>query len=185
MKTHADMEKVLFSKEEISEKVAEVAKRLSVDYEGKNPLLICVLKGASVFFVDLIREISIDIEMEFMSVSSYGNSTQSSGRVKIEKDVGIDLTGRNVIIVEDIVDTGNTLFNLRKLLSARGASDVKICCLLDKPSRRTADIKPDYVCFEIPDEFVIGYGLDYAEKYRNLDCVGVIKSSAVMGSSSK
>ena len=174
MKTHADMEKVLFSKEEISEKVAEVAKRLSADYEGKNPLLICVLKGASVFFVDLIREISIDIEMEFMSVSSYGNSTQSSGRVKIEKDVGIDLTGRNVIIVEDIVDTGNTIVELKRILKEAGAAESVVCTLLFKPDSYTKDIPLEYVAMQIPNDFIVGFGLDYNEIGRSLKDIYIL-----------
>lgn len=181
MKTHPDVEKVLFTKEQIAQRVKEVAATVSKDYEGKNPLLICILKGAVVFFADLIREIDIDVELDCMAISSYGSSTKSSGQIRLLKDVNIDLCGRDVLVVEDIVDTGNTLFNLKKLLDARGVRSVKICCLLNKPSRRTAEIQVDYVCFDIPDEFVIGYGLDYAEKFRNLDSVCVIKSSAVMG----
>lgn len=179
MKTHEDVKKVLFDKETIAARVREVASDISRDYAGKNPLVVCILKGAVVFFSDLIREISVEMELDFMAISSYGTNTRSSGQVRLLKDLTTDPAGRHVIIVEDIVDSGNTLFALADLLKARGAASVRICCLLNKPARRVADVKPDYVCFDIADEFVIGYGLDYAEKFRNLDCVCVIKEEAI------
>lgn len=179
MKTHKNIEKVLITKEEIAEKVKETAEKLSADYKDKNPLMICVLKGAAVFFADLTRAMDIDVETDFMAISSYGGGTKSSGQIRLIKDVSINLVGRDVVIVEDIVDSGNTLKNLKTLLDARGARSVAACCLLSKPSRRTCDVGVEYVCFEVPDEFVVGYGLDYAEKYRNLDSVCVLRKEAI------
>lgn len=170
-----DLEKVLLTKEEISKMISGLGKQISEDYKGKNLLLVSVLKGSIVFMADLMRSITIDCKIDFMAVSSYGSGTKSSGRVKIIKDLDIDLEGYDLLIVEDILDSGNTLYNLKKLLMGRNPKSIKICTFLDKPARRTADIKADYVGIEIPDDFVVGYGLDYDEKYRNLPCLGILK----------
>lgn len=173
---HDDIEKVLLSKEEISAKVKELADRITEDYEDSDSLVVvCILKGASVFFADLIRKINRQVQIDFMSISSYGNSRSSSGVVQIRKDLDINIFGKDVLIIEDIMDSGQTLAYLTEMLSARDPSSLKICALLDKPERRVADIQPDYCGFEIPDEFVVGYGLDYSEKYRNLEYIGVLK----------
>ncbi len=181
MKTHKDVSKILITKKEIDKKVKEMAAKLSADYKDKKPLMICVLKGAAIFFADLTRYMDIDLEMDFISISSYGSGTKSSGEIRLIKDVSINLNGRNVVIVEDIVDTGKTLESLKTFMDARGAASVATCCLLDKPSRRTCDVNAEYTCFEVPDEFVVGYGLDYAEKYRNLDYVGALSKEAIKG----
>lgn len=172
-----DIQEVLISKEEMLETVKELGQRISKDYENKDLVLVCVLKGAVVFFADLMREITIPIDMDFMSVSSYGSSTKSSGVVRIIKDLDINITNKHVLIVEDIVDTGLTLKHLKELLATRGPLSVKICTALDKPSRRTVDLEIEYRGREIEDKFVIGYGLDYAEKYRNLPDVCILKPS--------
>lgn len=173
---HDDIQRILISKEEISAKVKELADRITKDYEDSDSLVVvCILKGASVFFADLIRKINRQVQIDFMSISSYGNSRSSSGVVQIRKDLDINIFGKDVLIVEDIMDSGQTLAYLTEMLSARDPSSLKICALLDKPERRVADIQPDYCGFEIPDEFVVGYGLDYAEKYRNLEYIGVLK----------
>jgi hypoxanthine phosphoribosyltransferase len=173
---HDDIKSILLSKEEISAKVKELADRITKDYEDSDSLVVvCILKGASVFFADLIRKINRQVQIDFMSISSYGNSRSSSGVVQIRKDLDINIFGKDVLIVEDIMDSGQTLAYLCEMLSARDPSSLKICSLLDKPERRIADIQPDYCGFEIPDEFVVGYGLDYAEKYRNLEYIGVLK----------
>lgn len=172
-----DVERMLLTKEEIADKVTQVGEAISRDYAGKNLLLIGVLKGSVVFMADLMRAITIPMGIEFMAVSSYGNSSQSSGVVKIEKDVDTDLAGKDVLIVEDILDTGMTLSYLKTLLNGRGPASIGIVTLCDKPSRRLVDIQPDYVGFEVPDEFLVGYGLDYAEHYRNLPGVGILKRS--------
>jgi hypoxanthine phosphoribosyltransferase len=170
-----DIEKVLFTEEEIAEKVRELGRILSKEYEGKNPLVICVLRGGAPFMTDLVRRMDIPLEMDFMAVSSYGASTQSSGVVRIMKDLDTSVEGRDVIIVEDIIDSGLTLSYLIDIIERRNATSVKIVTLLDKPARRTVDLKPDYCGFQIPDAFVVGYGLDYAEKYRNLPYIGILK----------
>ncbi len=170
-----DLEKVLLTEEEISKMISGLGKQISEDYKGKNLLLVSVLKGSIVFMADLMRSITIDCKIDFMAVSSYGSGTESTGRVKIIKDLDIDLEGYDLLIVEDILDSGNTLYNLKKLLMGRNPKSIKICTFLDKPARRTADIKADYVGIEIPDDFVVGYGLDYDEKYRNLPCLGILK----------
>ncbi|AMA74507.1 hypoxanthine phosphoribosyltransferase [Aneurinibacillus thermoaerophilus] len=170
-----DIEKVLFTEEEIAEKVRELGRILSKEYEGKNPLVICVLRGGAPFMTDLVRRMDIPLEMDFMAVSSYGASTQSSGVVRIMKDLDTSVEGRHVIIVEDIIDSGLTLSYLIDIIRRRNAASVKVVTLLDKPARRTVDLKPDYCGFEIPDAFVVGYGLDYAEKYRNLPYIGILK----------
>jgi hypoxanthine phosphoribosyltransferase len=170
-----DVEKTLVSKEELQARIKELGRQISRDYKGRELMLIGVLKGSVVFMADLIREISIHCTMDFMAVSSYGNSTKSSGIVRILKDLDSSIEGKSVLIVEDIIDTGYTLKYLIENLKSRNPKDVKICCLLDKPDRRTVQLDIDYTGFQIPDEFVIGFGLDYAEKYRNLPFIGVLK----------
>lgn len=170
-----DIKEILLSKEEIEAKVKELGRVLTNEYKDKNPLVICVLKGAAPFMMDLVREMDIALEMDFMDVSSYGNSTISSGEVKILKDLNTTVAGRDVLLVEDIIDSGLTLNYLANLFHHRQARSVKIVTLLDKPERRKVDIKPDLTGFVIPDEFVVGYGLDFAEKYRNLSYIGVLK----------
>lgn len=170
-----DILKVLYSKEQLHEFNVKLAAKLKRDYAGKFPLMVCILKGAVLFMTDLVREMDEYVELDFMDVSSYGSGTESSGDVKILKDLDTSVKGRDVIIVEDIVDTGATLVALMKLFETRQAKSVKVCSLLDKPSRREQDVKVDYVGVTVPNEFVVGYGLDYAEKYRNLPYIGVLK----------
>lgn len=165
---------VLISKAEIEKKVAELGARITEEYRGKELLMVCILRGASVFFCDLIRKIDLPLSIDFMSISSYGSGTRSSGEVKINKDLDKRIEGKHVIIVEDIVDSGYTLTYLKGVLAARQPASLKICTLLDKPSRREVPLEPDYVGFSVPNEFVVGYGLDYAEKFRNLDEVCVL-----------
>ena len=155
----------------------ELGERITRDYQGKRPVLLCILKGASVFFSDLIREIDLPLEVEFIAVSSYGASTKSSGEVRLVKDLDRSILGRDVIIVEDIVDSGMTLNYIKNLLISRGAASLRIAALLDKPARRVAPLSVDYSCFLIPDAFVVGYGLDYNEVYRNLPDIGVLSPS--------
>ncbi|ACL74472.1 hypoxanthine phosphoribosyltransferase [Ruminiclostridium cellulolyticum] len=169
------VERILVSKEQLDKQVEELGARISRDYEGQELVIIGVLKGGFIFLADLARKITIPVDLDFMSVSSYGNSSKSSGIVKIIKDVDTDITGKHVLIVEDIIDTGLTLNHLVELLKTRGPLSVKVCAALDKPSRRKVDLKVDYKGIEIPDEFVIGYGLDYAGKYRNIQEVCVLK----------
>ena len=171
-----EIKKVLFSAEEIKTRVAELGKILTEDYKNKNPLLICPLKGSIMFFSDIVREIKIPCEIDFMTVSSYNSNTVSSGEIKILKDLTENINGRHVLIIEDIIDTGLTLYNLKKMLSSRNPESLKICALLDKPSRRIADIKGDYCGFVIPDKFVVGYGMDLNEKYRKLSFIGIYES---------
>lgn len=172
-----DLADILLGEEEIRQILHRLGRQITEDYKDKNLLLVSVLKGSVVFMSDLMREIKINCKIDFMAVSSYGSGTASSGSVKIIKDLDIDLEGYDLLIVEDILDSGNTLSKLKRLLLERNPKSVKICTFLDKPSRRTADIKADYVGREIPDEFVVGYGLDYDEKYRNLPCLGILKRS--------
>ena len=167
--------KTMLSEEEIKAKVAELGKKIEEDFEGQDLLVVGILKGASVFVSDLIRNINLDVNIDFMNVSSYGNSTESSGSVKILKDLDVDIKGKNVLIVEDIIDSGLTLSNLTRELSARDPKSLKICTLLDKPQRRKVDIPVDYVGFVIEDKFIVGYGIDYAEKYRNLPYIGIVE----------
>lgn len=176
-----DIQEILVSKESLDEKVRELGKRISSDYEGKELVLIGVLKGGVVFFSDLIRHITIPIEMDFISVSSYGSSTKSSGVVRIIKDIDIDISNKYVLIVEDLVDTGLTLRYLKDLFEDRGPNDVKVCTALDKPSRRQVEVPIAYNGITIPDKFVVGYGLDFDGKYRNLPDVCVLKSSKYNG----
>ena len=182
MSMNDDIKTVLVSEEQLKAKVAELGARISKDYEGKNLVLVSILKGSVVFMADLMRAVTIPCNIDFMVVSSYGGSnTVTSGLVKIIKDLDADLTGRDVLIVEDILDTGITLSKLVPVLKMRNPGSVKICTILSKPSRRMADIEPDYCGFEVPDEFVVGYGLDYDEKYRNLPYVGVLKPEVYSG----
>ncbi len=170
-----DVKKVLLSEEELHAKVAEMGAQVTQDYEGKNLLLVTVLKGAVIFLADLMREIKQPAEIDFMVVSSYGSGVKSSGVVKIVKDLDINLEGKDILIVEDILDSGMTLDYIKNILQDRNPASIRICTLLDKPARRKVDLQADYVGFTIPDEFVIGYGLDYDEKYRNLPYIGVLK----------
>ncbi|MGN0452902.1 MAG: hypoxanthine phosphoribosyltransferase [Ruminococcus sp.] len=174
---HKDCEYILLSEEKIKSAVKELAKRISEDYKEKNLMLVGLLKGSVVFMADLMKEITVDCKIDFISASSYGSGTVSSGRVNIIKDVSQPLDGQDVLIVEDIIDSGNTLDFILKYFAAKNASSVKICTLLSKPDRRIKDIPVDYIGFEVPDEFVIGYGLDYDENYRNLPYIGVLKPS--------
>jgi len=168
---------VLYSREELRQKVVEMGKQISNDYKGQELLVVGILKGAFIFMADLVREINIPLEVDFMDVSSYGLSTSSSGEVRIIKDLEYSIQDKDVLIVEDIVDTGLTLKYIGEILKSRNPRSLKICCLLDKPSRRKIDIVPDYVGYSIPDKFVVGYGLDYAEQYRNYPEVYVLKPS--------
>lgn len=168
-----DVKEILLTEEQLKEIVVRLGKEITEDYRGKNLLMIGILKGSVVFMSDLMRHIDLKCRIDFMSVSSYGSGTKSTGNVRILKDLDIDLDGYDVLLIEDILDSGNTLAYVRSLLATRGAKSIKICTLLDKPSRRTADIHADFVGSEVGDEFVIGYGLDFDEKYRNLPYLGV------------
>ncbi len=176
-----DIQEVLFSEQQLADKVAELGARISADYAGKDPLIVSVLKGSYVFMADLTRRISIPCNVDFMAVSSYGAGTKTTGEVQIIKDIGSKIDGRHLIIVEDILDSGVTLSFLMKVLKARGAASIRLCTLLSKPERRKVDVPVDYLGFEIPDAFVVGYGLDYAEKYRNLPYIGILKPSVYGG----
>ncbi|MCR5404980.1 MAG: hypoxanthine phosphoribosyltransferase [Butyrivibrio sp.] len=167
----------LLSEEEVDKRIKELGVMISRDYAGKSVHLVCILKGAVFFMCELAKRITVPVTMDFMSASSYGSATKSSGVVKIVKDLDEPLKDRDVIIVEDIVDSGRTLAYLGKMLYDRGPSSIRICTLLDKPERRVTDVKVDYVGFEIPDEFVVGYGLDYDQRYRNLPFIGVVEFS--------
>lgn len=170
-----DILKVLITEEEIKARVNELGRQISTDYAGRSPVFIGVLKGCFVFMSDLLRSVDLYCELDFMAVSSYGSGTTTSGAVKINKDLNQDICGKDVIIVEDILDSGVTLSYLKGYLENRRPASIRIATLLDKPARRRADIKADYSCFNVPDEFVVGYGLDYAEQYRNLPYIGVLK----------
>ncbi len=163
---------VLISREKVEERIKEVAKEIEKDYAGKDLVCVGLLKGSVMFMADLIKAIDLDLRIDFMKVSSYGSGTNSTGVVKILKDVDVDLAGKDVLIVEDIIDTGLTILNVKDFLSKKNPNSVRVCTLLDKPSRRVVEVKGEYVGFEIPDEFVVGYGLDLDEKYRNLPFVG-------------
>lgn len=169
-----DVKEVLFSEKEIAEKVKEIGRQISIDYKDKNLMLVSVLKGSVIFMADLMRAIDIPLTIDFMAVSSYGSGVKTTGAVKILKDIDKDLSGFDLLIVEDILDSGITLSYLTKYLSNKGAKSIKVATLLNKEDRRQADIKADYSCFDVPDEFVIGYGLDYDQKYRNLPYVGIL-----------
>lgn len=168
------IERVLISEEQIRERLAQLGKQLTEDYAGKNPLFVGVLKGVVVFFSDMIRQVPIDCEIDFMSISSY-LGTESTGVVNVKKDLSVDIKDRHVVILEDVLDSGRTLMHTMTLLRSRNPASLKIVTFLDKPARRVVDLKADYVGFEIPDEFVVGYGLDYDERFRNLPYVGILK----------
>ena len=170
----SEIERVLLSEAQIAERVKEVAKKIDEDYQGKEVIAVCILKGSVVFFADLIRAMKTPVNVEFMKVSSYGFGTSSSGKLSVGLDLLSNIEGKEVLIVEDIIDSGNTMYALKEMLKTRNPASLRIVTLLDKPARRTMDINADYTCFEIEDEFVIGYGLDYAEKYRDLPYVGIL-----------
>ena len=171
----AESIRVLVSEEKIVKRIMELGAKISEDYAGKSVHLICILKGSVFFTCELAKRITVPVSMDFMSVSSYGNNTSSSGIVKIAKDLDEPLEGKDVLIVEDIIDSGRTLYYLMQLLEKRKPASMKICTLLDKPERRERDVKVEYTGFNIPDKFVVGYGLDYAQKYRNLPYIGVVE----------
>ena len=173
-----DVLRVLLSEDEIREKVRELGGKITADYKNSNLMLVTVLKGAVVFLADLMRQIDVPAEIDFMVVSSYGSGVKSSGVVKIVKDLDVPLAGKDILIVEDILDSGLTLSYIKELLESRGPRSIRIATLLDKPSRRKVDLQADYIGFSVPDEFVIGYGLDYDEDYRNLPYIGVLKPEA-------
>ena len=175
---HEDIAEVLISADEIHEKISSLAKQITDDYRGRDALLVGVLKGAFVFMADLAREIRLPIEFDFMAVSSYGSSTKSSGVVRILKDLDYEITGRDVLLVEDIIDSGLTISYLLRYLQARGPASLEICSLFWKKGEQAVPLEVKYPGFEIPPVFVVGYGLDYAEKYRNLPYIGVLKESA-------
>ena len=170
-----DIESILYSEKQIAAMVETLGETLTRDYAGSRPVMVCVLKGASIFFTDLCREMDCNIDMDFITVSSYGVSSKSSGVVKLTKDIDVDITGQVVIIVDDIIDSGLTLKHLKALFSTRGPKSVKTIALLDKKARHEPDLTPDYVGFQCPDHFVVGYGLDYANNYRNLPYIGILK----------
>ncbi len=168
--------KALLTEEEVDKRVCEVAEQINRDYDGKEVHLICILKGGALFMCELAKRLTVPVSFDFMSVSSYGAGTESSGIVKIIKDLDDSIAGKEVLIVEDIIDSGRTLAHLKEILSTRGPASIRICTLLDKPSRRVKkEVHVDYTCFEIPDKFVVGYGLDYDQKYRNLPYIGVVE----------
>lgn len=170
----ADTVTVLLSQEQVEDRIKELAAQISKDYAGEEVRLICILKGSVFFTTELAKHISLPVTLDFMSVSSYGDATVSSGRVKIIKDLDDSIEGKNVIVIEDIIDSGRTLHHLLAILGVRGPKSIKLCTLLDKPDRREVDVKVDYTGFTIPDAFVVGYGLDYKQNYRNLPYVGVL-----------
>lgn len=168
--------KVMISEEKVNARICELAKQINEDYAGKELHLVIILKGSVFFACELAKRITVPVTMDFMTVSSYGDGMVSAGKITVKKELDEDIAGKEVLVVEDIVDSGNTLFHLKKLLLGRNPASLKIITLLDKPDRRTADIQTDYCGFEIPDEFVVGYGLDYAQKYRNLPYIGVVQN---------
>lgn len=167
--------KIFLPEHEVEARIAEVAKQISEDYAGQEVHLVCILKGSVFFSCELAKRITIPVTMDFMSVSSYGNDTKSSGVVRLAKDLDEPLAGKNVIVIEDIIDSGRTLSYLMDILSKRDPKTLRLCTLLDKPERRVVEVPVDYTCFNIPDEFVVGYGLDYAQKYRNLPFIGIVE----------
>ena len=171
---HQDIEKILFSEEQLRERVRQLGAQITEDYAGEELVLVCILRGSYIFMADLSRAIDLPLSADFIALSSYGGGTSSSGQVELRKDLSDPVEGKHLLIVEDILDSGNTLYYLTNLLRTRHPASVRICTLLNKPERREKDIHPDYVGFTIPDAFVVGYGLDYAEKYRNLPYVGVL-----------
>lgn len=177
MEIHKNVERVMLTEEQIQERTKALAVQLDRLYAGRKPIVVCILKGSVLFFADLIRNMSTPMEVDFMTVSSYGSGTVSTRELVIKKDLSVDIKGRDVLIVEDIIDSGNTLYCLKKMLITRQPASLNIVTLLDKPERREVPMEPDYTGFVIEDEFVIGYGLDYAEEYRNLPYVGILKRS--------
>lgn len=167
--------RILLSEEEVDKKICEIAQQISKDYEGKEVHLVCVLKGGVFFICELAKRITVPVSMDFMALSSYGNGTESTGKIKVKKELDESIEGKDVLVVEDIVDSGRTLSFLLEELQSRNPASLHLCTLLDKPDRRVVDIKADYTCFEIPDEFVVGYGLDYAQRYRNLPYIGIVE----------
>ena len=178
---HKDVERILYTEEELRDRVKALGGQITADYAGRAPLLISVLRGSYIFMADLTRSIDLDVMVDFMAVSSYGAGTVSSGQVEIKKDLSDSIEGKDLIIVEDILDSGNTLYYLLDVLRARKPASIRICTLMDKPERRVKPITVDYVGFTVPDAFIVGYGLDYAERYRNLPYVGVLKPSVYNG----
>ncbi len=178
---HQDVERILFTQEELARRVGELGEQITADYAGKEVAVASVLRGSYIFMADLTRAIQLPITVDFMAVSSYGSGTVSSGQVEIKKDLSDSIEGKDLIIVEDILDSGNTLYYLMDVLRARKPASIRICTLLDKPERRSKPITADYVGFSIPDAFVVGYGLDYDEKYRNLPYIGILKPSVYGG----
>jgi hypoxanthine phosphoribosyltransferase len=178
---HEDIEEILVSESEIKKRVKELGEEISKDYKGKFPLFVCILRGAFVFLADLVRNVDIPISVDFMAISSYGGKTESSGQVKILKDLDTPIEDRHVLIIEDIVDTGLTMDAVTRLLKTRKPKSIKICTLLDKVERRLINVKVDYYGFRIPNSFVVGYGLDYEEKYRNLPYIGILKERVYKG----
>ncbi|HKM02292.1 MAG: hypoxanthine phosphoribosyltransferase [Tissierellia bacterium] len=170
-----DIKKILIEEKDLQAKVAEIGAKVTEDYRGKELLIVCVLKGAVIFVSDLIRKIDLPLDIDFMAISSYGDNTKSSGVVRILKDLNMSIEGKHVLIVEDIIDSGLTLAYLVENLRSRGPASVEICTILDKKERRTTSLDIKYIGFQVPDEFVVGYGLDYAEKYRNLPYIAVLK----------
>ena len=176
-----DILKVLYTEEEIKARVRDLGARMYEDLKDKDPLFVSVLRGAFIFMADIVRACQVKCDVEFIAVSSYGNATSSSGAVQITHDIQQDISGRHLVVIEDILDSGNTLAFLKQYFLTKGAASVSICTLLDKPSRRTKAITADYVGFVVPDEFVVGYGLDYCQKYRNLPYIGVLKPEVYSG----
>ncbi len=176
-----DMQEILYSEEQLKARVAELGAQITKDYAGQEIMLLSVLRGAFVFMADLARTIDLPMTLDFMAVSSYGKGTSSSGQVQITKDLTEDISGRHVLVVEDILDSGNTLHYLLKILEQRHPASIKVCTLLDKPDRRVKPVHVDYTGFTIPDAFVVGYGMDYAEKYRNLPYLGILKPEVYGG----
>ena len=170
-----DIQEIVVAESDINNRIKELAQQISADYEGKDLLVVGVLNGSSVFYINLMMELDLMLDMHFIRVSSYGSGTASSGNVRMIYDLEVDVAGKDILVVEDIVDSGNTLLRLKNLFTDRGAASFKCVALLDKPSRRVVDIEADYVGFEVPDLFVVGYGLDYAGKYRNMRFIGVLK----------
>ena len=181
MNMRDDIAEILYTEEQLAEIVSRMGRQISADYEGKNLFMISVLKGSLIFMADLMRAVTVPCSIDFLSVSSYGKGTVSSGAVRILKDLDDSLEGKDLLVVEDILDSGVTLSFLLKNLSARNPKSIRLCTLLDKPERRKVDIRPDYVGAEVPDEFIVGYGLDYAEKYRNLPYIGVLRPEVYAG----
>ncbi len=181
IKTYADkdIQSTLITQERLQERVREMGAEITQRFREQPPIMVCILKGAFMFFADLIRSVDLPIRIDFMAASSYGSGTESTGEVHVVKDLPLDITGQNIMLVEDIIDSGRTLAYLKRLLESRNAKKVYITTLLDKPSRRVVDLKPDFCGFSIPDSFVIGYGLDYAEKYRNLPEIGILSPDSI------